>query len=397
MSGQMGPARGSRDFKASLMRTFGVEEELLLVDAGSGAVVPVAGQLMDLQARASKTAGRSGSGPIGSGPGVDAPGAALEHEFVHEQIETHTGIHTALEQLSGDIRAGRARADALAREAGARAVALGTAPLPADLHTVALPRFNAIREQLAFTAVQQLTCACHIHIGVASPEEGAAVLDRIRVWLPVLAALSANSPFWDGTDTGYASFRTQLWGRWPATGPIEILGSAGAYRQLVDALLATGVLLDEGMVYFDARLSRHYPTVEIRVPDVCLRAEDAVLIAALARALVQTAARQWYEGLPPPPVPAPLLRLASWQASRYGIDAGLLHPMTAVPCPAREIIALLMKHVRAALAENGDEEHAAGLLQDLLARGTGASQQRTAFHRTGSFTDVVAESLQAFS
>jgi glutamate---cysteine ligase / carboxylate-amine ligase len=220
-------------------------------------------------------------------------------------------------------------------------------------------------------------------------------LDRIRVWLPVLVALSANSPFWDGNDTGYASFRTQLWGRWPATGPIDVLGSAGAYRQLVDALLATGVLLDEGMVYFDARLSRHYPTVEIRIADVCLRADDAVLIAALARALVDTAVRQWCEGLPPPPVPSPLLRLASWQASRYGIEAELLHPLTATPCPAQKVIALLIKHVRVALAESGDETCVTGLLRDLLTLGTGASRQRTAFHRTGSLTDVVAESLQA--
>lgn len=153
------------------------------------------------------------------------------------------------------------------------------------------------------------------------------------------------------------------------------------------------MLLDEGMVYFDARLSRNYPTVEIRVADVCLQPDDAVLIAALARALVDTAARQWRDNLPPPAVPAPLLRLASWQANRYGIDAKLLHPLTAAPSPAQEVITLLMKHVRDALAENGDEEHATGLLRDLLARGTGASQQRTAFHRTGSFIDVVAESL----
>ncbi|NMR29177.1 glutamate--cysteine ligase [Crystallibacter degradans] len=373
------------------MRTFGVEEELLLVDPGSGAAMPVAGHLMDLHARGGTTTNASGSG--GSGPGTQW--APLVHEFMHEQIETHTGVHIGLEGLAGDINAGRAWADSLARESGARAAALGTAPLPAELHTVALPRYEAIRERMAFTAVQQLTCACHIHVGIASPDEGAAVLDRIRVWRPVLAALSANSPFWDGTDTGYSSFRTQLWDRWPATGPIEILGSAGAYRQLVDALLATGVLLDEGMVYFDARLSRHYPTVEIRVADICLRAGDAVLIAALSRALVDTAARQWREGVPPPAAPAPLLRLASWQASRYGIEAELLHPLTAVPCPAREVIAVFIGHVRAALAENGDETRVAGLLHNLLARGTGASQQRTAFRRTGSFTDVIAESFHS--
>ncbi|WP_205834518.1 YbdK family carboxylate-amine ligase [Crystallibacter degradans] len=231
------------------MRTFGVEEELLLVDPGSGMAVPVARQVMDLYAR---------SGVAGMAPeaGVRA--------FVQEQIETATAVHTTLHGLAEDILAGRARADVLAPQVEATAIALGTAPLPAELHTVRLPRFEAIRNQLGLTAVQQLTCACHVHVGIESPEEGVAVLDRIRVWLPVLAALSANSPFWDGTDTGYASFRTQLWGRWPTTDPTEIFGSADAYRRLVRDLLATGVRLDEGMVYFDARLSRTYPTVAIR-------------------------------------------------------------------------------------------------------------------------------------
>ncbi|AUI52845.1 glutamate--cysteine ligase 2 [Arthrobacter crystallopoietes] len=367
------------------MRTFGVEEELLLVDPGSGAAVPMAGQVMDLYARSDLS---------GIAPEAGVRAVALTHEFVQEQIETATAVHTTLHGLAEDILAGRARADFLARQVGARAIALGTAPLPAELHTVRLPRFEAIRNQLGLTAVQQLTCACHVHVGIRSPEEGVAVLDRIRVWLPALAALSANSPFWDGTDTGYASFRTQLWGRWPTTGPTEIFGSADAYRRLVRDLLATGVLLDEGMVYFDARLSRTYPTVEIRVSDVCLNAKDAVLIAALTRALVETAARQWRSGRPPPVMPAPLLKLAAWQASRHGIEAELLHPLDARPYPAEDVIGLLLDHTLPALADVGDDAWAEDLLRDLLRRGNGSRQQRNAYRDTRSFTGVVAEALK---
>lgn len=161
------------------MRTFGVEEELLLVDPGSGAAVPVAGQLMDLHNRASTTTNGSGSGTGRSVSGTGVPRAPLEHEFVHEQIETHTRVHSTLEGLARDIRAGRAWADSQAREAGARSAALGTAPLPAELHTVALPRYQAIRERMAFTAAQQLTCACHIHVDIASPDEGARFCRRL--------------------------------------------------------------------------------------------------------------------------------------------------------------------------------------------------------------------------
>ncbi|MDT0323939.1 YbdK family carboxylate-amine ligase, partial [Streptomyces millisiae] len=132
-----------------------------------------------------------------------------------------------------------------------------------------------------------------------SDEEGVAVLDRVRCWLPVLLALTANSPFWQGQDTRYASYRSRVWGRWPSAGPVELHGSAERYHEQVAALVSTGVLKDEGMVYFDARLSRSYPTVEVRIADVCQDPADTVLLAALTRALVETAAREWRAGEPP--------------------------------------------------------------------------------------------------
>ena len=123
--------------------------------------------------------------------------------------------------------------------------------------------------------------------------EGVAVLDRIRGWLPCLLALSANSPFWQGHDSGYASFRSQVWGRWPSAGPTGLFGSAETYHATTRAMIASRTILDLGMVYFDARLSAQHPTVEVRVADVCLDADDAVLMAGLVRALVDTAARSW--------------------------------------------------------------------------------------------------------
>ena len=145
------------------------------------------------------------------------------------------------------------------------------------------------------TAQEQLTCGCHVHVQVESDEEGVAVLDRIQPWLATLLALSANSPFWQGVDSSYASFRYQAWGRWPCSGPTEWFGSAEASHETVGQMVRTGTLLDTGMVYFDARLSQHYPTLEVRIADVCLRHEDAVLIAALVRALVETEARAWQQ------------------------------------------------------------------------------------------------------
>jgi carboxylate-amine ligase len=232
-----------------------------------------------------------------------------------------------------------------------------------------------------------------VHVSIESAEEGVGVLDRIRTWLPVLTALSANSPFWQGQDSSYASFRSQVWGRWPMAGPVEVLGSPEAYRALVDDMLATGVLLDEGMVYLDARLSRKYPTIELRVTDVCLLAEDAALLAGLSRALVHTAAASWRAGDPAPAVPASLLRLARWRASRSGLDDELIDPVTMRPRPAPDVVEQLFAHVREALSGFGDEAHVRGLLDVVLARGNGANRQRRTYERTGDLAEVVRDAV----
>ncbi|WP_043847620.1 glutamate--cysteine ligase [Crystallibacter crystallopoietes] len=360
------------------MRTFGVEEELLLVDADSGSIKACVDEVLG---------GLAGQ--------RDPAGIRLVSELQREQLEVITPVHSDLGELAEDIVAGRALADALAVGAGARAAALATPVLPFVPHLSAVPRVGAMEERFGLTAREQLTCACHVHVGVESGDEGVAVLDRIRSWLPVLSALSANSPFWQGRDTGYASYRIQSLGRWPMAGPAGIYGSLGAYRRRLQALLDTEVPLDEAMLYLDARLSRSYPTVEIRVADVCLYPDDAVLIAALSRALVETAARQWRAAVPPADVPTAVLRLANWRASRSGIGGDLLHPLSGVPRPAGEVLDALMAHLAPALADNGDGPQVEALLKQVMHRGTGAEFQRRTLEQTGTLAGVVKGALAA--
>ncbi|MGK3649117.1 carboxylate-amine ligase [Pseudarthrobacter enclensis] len=355
------------------VRTFGVEEELLLVDPGKGEAVPMAGALLDLYVR----------------PLEASAGPVLTAEFQQEMIEVVTPPHSTLAGLQADIIAGRAIAGQAAEDVGVRVAALGTSPLPSDPHPVRLRRFAAMVEEYGLTAREQLTCGTHIHVSIESHEEGVAVLDRIRNWLPVLVALSANSPFWHGEDTGYASYRSQVWNRWPSAGPLDILGSPDAYYQLVHDMVSTGVVLDEGMVYFDARLSRHYPTVEVRIADVCLRPENTVLLAGIVRGLVETAAREWRAGTAPVPVSTTLLRLAAWKASRWGLRGELLDPVTARPGPALSAVNSLLQHIGAALEDMGDLQRVEELTDQLLHTGTGAVRQLEVLHRTGDLEDVV--------
>jgi len=361
------------------MRTVGIEEELLLVDARTGVPTAVAAQVLNVA---------DVHGEVGHD---DLEHGAMVHELQQQQLETYTPPESDMTRLAADLRAWRSRAIGRAAEVGARVIASGTSPLPAHPELVPTTRYTEMAERFGLTARENLLCGCHVHVGVESPDEAIGVLDRIRVWLPVLIALSANSPYWAGVDSGYASFRSQVLQRWPTSGPSELFGSAAAYERHVADLVGSGVLLDDAMIYSDARPSHRYPTVEIRVADVCADVDDAILVAALCRGLVETAAREHADGHPAPEVSTAVLRLADWQASRYGVTDQLLDPLTLGPRPAREVIDRLLEHVAPALFDIGDEPLVSKGVERILAQGSGATRQRAVLARTRALSCVVED------
>jgi carboxylate-amine ligase len=361
------------------VRTVGVEEELLLVDPTSGCPIAVAGLVLDHVDREAVAGNGLDAGQVG-------PFGA---ELQQQQLEIRTRPHVELEGLAADIRTGRDLIIDAASAYGARALAVGTSPLPVEPELVRKPRYEEMAVRFGLTAREYLTCGCHVHVSVDSDAEAVGVLDRIRVWLPAVLAISGNSPFWQGADTDYESYRSQAVRRWPSSGPTDVFGSVASYRNLVSSMVSCGVLIDEGMVYFDARVSRSYPTVEIRIADVCLDARDAVLVAALCRGLVETAAREWSAHEPAPVVSTALLRLATWQAGRYGLDGNLLDPFTAQPRPAQDVLRQLLDHIGHALGLTGDETLAEEGVERVIARGNGAGQQRAALQRAGHLVDVM--------
>ena len=367
------------------VRSFGVEEELLLVAPETGQPRAVAGTVLQtLQHEVTA----SGGGPDGRGGGHEAADA-LESELQQQQMETNTRPCRSVDELDREVRRCRSWAADAAQRAGVQVAALATSPISVEPTITDKERYQEIADVFGLTAQEQLTCGCHVHVEISSEEEGVATLDRIRPWLPVLLALSANSPFWQGSDSAYASFRYQVWGRWPTSGPTPAFGSAENYRSTVEQMMLTDTALDTGMVYFDARLSEHYPTLEVRVADVCLHAADAVLIAALVRALVETEARNWRAGQPGPNQRVELLRLAAWRASRSGLDGVLLDPATFRPQSAANVANSLLDHVYDALSDAGDADAVAELLAAVLERGNGAAFQRGAYHKTRDMRSVV--------
>ncbi|MFF9839331.1 glutamate--cysteine ligase [Streptomyces sp. NPDC013740] len=353
-------------------RTVGVEEELLLVSARTGEPLALSSAVLAAAAG-------------------DEAGDVFEKELQQEQLEFATRPVADMGALREEIVRWRGEAGRKAGSVGAQVAALATSPLAVEPSRNLGRRYRWLADQFALTAQEQLTGGCHVHVSVESDEEGVAVLDRIRPWLPLLTAISANSPYWQGKDTGYASYRSRVWYRLPSAGPYEPFGTAASYHARVRDMLGTGVLRDQGMIYFDARLSPTFPTVEIRVADVCLESDTTVLVATLVRALVETAARAWRSGEPVPRVPVETLRLAAWQAARSGSEGPLLDPRTLRPVPPEAAFDALVTHTETALRETGDLDRARAGLKDLLARGGGARRQRDLVEGGMELGEVVRE------
>ncbi|MGC5040515.1 glutamate--cysteine ligase 2 [Streptomyces sp. DT190] len=358
------------------MRTVGVEEELLLVDPESGEPRALSAAVL---ARAAQD---------------DAGQDVFEKELHEQMLEFATHPQSSMEELHAEIVRCRKEAARHAGEIGCTVAALATSPLPVSPAVGLNRRYQWMADQYGIATQEQLVLGCHVHVSVESDEEGVAVVDRLRPWLPVLRAISANSPFWQGKDTGYSSYRSRVWLRWPSAGPTELFGSPERYHRQIADMVATGALLDEGMIYFDARLSPRYPTVELRVADVCLHAGTAVLIASLVRGLVETAAREWREGREPLDHGVSLLRLADWQAARCGLTGELLHPTTMRRMPAESVLRALLDHVEEALDGTGDLDRVRVACEELLRDGNGAQVQRELMERTGSLRDVVTECVR---
>lgn len=360
-----------------MARTLGVEEEMILLDRSTFAATP------------------KGEDVAGSPSAGEADGVAVDHEFKLEQVETATPPRDRLEEVRSALVESRRVVAARSAELDCVPAAVGTSPVPACPTPTPGSRYARMLDRYGELAREQLTCGMHVHVAIASREEGVGVLDRVRPWLPLLLAVSASSPFWRGADSKVASFRTLQWGSWPTAGPTEVFGSADRYDDVVARLVETGAALDEGMVYFHARLSRQYPTVEVRIADVCPRVEDALLVAALSRGLVETAARDWERGEPPPPVPGAVLRAATWQAARSGLEGDLPDPRTLRPVPVADALGLLVDHVAGALADAGDLDWTREGVARVLRQGTSARRQREVYARTGSLVEVARAAVAA--
>ncbi|MFF9909044.1 glutamate--cysteine ligase [Streptomyces sp. NPDC013457] len=351
--------------------TVGVEEEFLLVD-------PVS---RELSAAAEKVVAEA-SHDLGDHVGP---------ELTRYQVETRTDPHTHLADLADQIGSAR---EALARAAarqGLRIVSTGTPVLapPGPPPLTDGPRYTRSAAMFRGLDDEQVACACHIHVGVPDLATALEVSNHLRPWVPLFIAVAANSPYWAGRDTGYASWRTTTWGRWPVSGPPPYFESADHFEDLVSGFLTTGAVMDRGGLYWDIRPSHHVSTLEIRAADATATGDDTVLLAGLVRALAATALTAIHGGEPAPRPHPEMLRAACWRAARDGLAGDGIDPFTGRLTPTVTQMGQLLTHIRMALHQHGDTELVHTLWSRLRTHGSRSDAQRTAHRRRGSLTDVV--------
>ena len=350
--------------------TLGVEEEYQIVDSETRALLARGGRAVQERAQRSTM------------------GDEVVPELLTAQIEAVSPVCRTLAEVRAEILRLRREVNVAAAKEGARIAAASTHPFSdwRDQRITPKERYERLVENYQRLARQQAAFGFHVHVGLADREAAIRVMNRLRLWLAPMLALSANSPFWLGEDSGYASYRIQVWGRMPVSGPPGIFESKAEHDELIDALVASSVVADSTKVYWDIRLPEDLDTIEVRVMDVCSRADEAVMLAGLTRALVRTC----YERQDPYPKPrSELLRAAHWLASRHGLDAKLLDPEAGQAAPAREVIERMLAFARPALEEGGDWEEVSALVYETLEHGNGADRQRRTYEKAGRLEDVV--------
>lgn len=351
------------------MVLFGIEEEFLLVDPVSSEPRPTGPAL---RARLRQQ---------------DHPLFQVSAELLDCQIELATFPCAGRSEAATALVAMRRALASAGEESGTQPAGIGVvynaSQVPAQVTDT--PRYRRVASNAPAVVADEYVTGLHVHAEIKDPELRIQVMNRCRPWIPTLTAVAANSPFWYGRDSGFASWRTILYRRWPIQGCPPVFADDADYRRRLQQLLDSGVAADPGYVSWLMRPSANYPTVEWRGADSQLSARHTLLAACLFRALAATELPAAAAGEPPVRQPQPEhLDIALWQAARYGMEGELIDLETARLVPAHDQLGRLLEHVAGALSAHGDEEFVRCGLERLRREGNGAERQRRA-HEEGGF------------
>ncbi|WP_157008185.1 YbdK family carboxylate-amine ligase [Agromyces laixinhei] len=353
--------------------TFGIEEEFVFLDRDTLRPADVAAGAFH------RLAARPAWAPI------------THREFLASQVEHASAVFTTTEEALTSLASFRRELAEMAARLGVTIASVGSPPDAHEFPTISeLPRYLHILDDMGGVIADHQIQGLHVHVGVADRDAGVRALNATRTWLPLLSAMTGNSPIWRGHDTGFESWRNVTQRRWTTTGCPPVFRDGADYDQRLGRLLGVGGMKDRAIIMWFARLSPHLPTIELRVADAQLAAWSAVLVAALYRALVacvvddgldRTSAVQPTAATAPGPE---LLNASLMHSARWGLRGNVLDPVLAELRPAAETVARSILLLTPALEAAGDLDFVNDGIARLLREGTGATRQRAAFAEQGN-------------
>jgi len=307
-------------------------------------------------------------------------GGQVTPEFLRSQIEVGTRVCGSVAEARSDLARLRATVAEVAAQHGMAPIASSTHPFArwdVQKHTDK-ERYNVLARDLQAVARRLVICGMHVHVGIDDTELRIDLMNQVAYFLPHLLALSTSSPFWRGEDTGLMSYRISVWDELPRTGLPERFESWGEYQRHVDILVKSGIIEDATKIWWDVRASARFPTIEMRITDVCTRLDDAATIAALFLCILSMLYRlrrnnqRWriYARM--------LVNENRWRAQRYGMDEGLVDFGLGRIVPYRDLLDELLGLVAEDARRLGCEAEVMRA-RDIAKRGTSAHQQRRVF------------------
>jgi len=351
--------------------SLGVEEEFQLVDAESYELVSRSGEVIE-------AAGRN---------------PAIKSELLQSVVEVATEVSTSVSAAMEHVRGLRARLRDAASERGALIAGAGTHPFSRYEHQEVTdePRYRELVDALRWVAERELIFGLHVHVGLDSPAKAISVANALRTALPELLALSANSPFWQGRDTGLASTRSKVFDTMPRSGLPPVFSSFEEFEQVIDRGVRTNSFPDYTYIWWDLRPHPQLGTIEVRICDAQTRIHSTEAIVTLVQSLVATLSDEYERDGVLPSQPAFLIAENKWRAVRYGLDTELVWLERDEERPAREALLALVERAHPAARRLGCADSLEAVEQ-ICDRGTGAEEQREVFAEGGSLL-AVAERL----
>ena len=348
-------------FGAGTPYTVGVEEEFQLVDPASRALVPAVGAVVE------------------AGDGA----ALVTSELSRSCVEMVSPVFETVSDLARELPALRRRVAEMARGAGVEIVAAGTHPFsePTEQPLAEGAHNRRLEDEMRWVARTQAIYGLHVHVAVPDGEAAIGAVNELARRVPLLVALSANSPFWRGADTGLASTRIKIFEMFPRSGLPPAFGGWEDFVRHVETLVASGSIPDASWCWWDARPHLKFGTVELRAPDVQTDASHTAALVALVQCLVANADGR----APEDPL---FIAENKWRAVRRGMDATFYDFAGGRSVPARALARGLVEELRPVAQELSCEAELEGVLE-FVERGTGAGLQRAAFERSGSLEGLV--------